>query len=100
LRVSWIREVTPQRRLANTYLDMFMVTEKKTTHQFGDKPYLGFEHVTMTPMCKKLTDVSLLSSEEKLWLNDYHSKVYERTKGYFTQDQRTMKWLERECAPY
>ncbi|KAI5208566.1 hypothetical protein E4T39_01371 [Aureobasidium subglaciale] len=71
--------------------NMFMVTEKKTTHQFGDKAYLGFEHVTMTPMCRKLTDESLLSSTEKEWLNDYHSKVYEKTKGYFTHDQRTMK---------
>ena len=77
-----------------------MVTEKKTTHQFGDKPYLGFEHVTMTPMCKKLIDVSILSAEEKQWLNSYHAKVMETTEGYFTHDQRTTRWLERECAPY
>lgn len=77
-----------------------MVREVKTNHQFGDKPYLGFEHVTMTPMCKKLIDISLLSPGEKQWLNTYHAEVLENTKGFFEgRDERTMKWLERECAP-
>ncbi|KAI5259573.1 hypothetical protein E4T42_00099 [Aureobasidium subglaciale] len=84
--------------------NMFMVTEKKTTHQFGDKPYLGFEHVTMTPMCKKLTDESLLSSAEKDWLNDYHAKVRNRTRFavgagtlglvYLAGQYAWSKWLE------
>ncbi|KAI5249471.1 hypothetical protein E4T43_00850 [Aureobasidium subglaciale] len=84
--------------------NMFMVTEKKTTHQFGDKPYLGFEHVTMTPMCKKLTDESLLSSAEKEWLNDYHAKVRNRTRFavgagtlglvYLAGQYAWSKWLE------
>ena len=77
-----------------------MVQEAKTKHQFGEKPYLGFEHVTMTPMCRKLIDVSLLSPEEKQWLNEYHGKVYQKTKSYFKDDEITMKWLERECAAY
>jgi len=80
--------------------DVFMVREVKTAHQFGDKPYLGFEHVTMVPMCRKLVDMSLLSPVEKQWLNDYHAEVLEKTKGFFTKDERTTKWLERETAPY
>ncbi|KAL1302286.1 hypothetical protein AAFC00_002704 [Neodothiora populina] len=79
--------------------NIVMVREVKTKFQFGDKPYLGFEHVTMTPMCKKLTDVSLLSETEKKWLNDYHKEVFEKTEGYFRGgDEKTLKWLERECA--
>lgn len=77
-----------------------MVRENKTKHQFGDKPYLGFEHVTMVPYCRKLIDVELLSGAEKKWLNEYHAEVLEKTKGFFTKDERTMSWLERECAPY
>lgn len=79
---------------------MIMVKEVKTKHQFGDKPYLGFEHVTMTPMCRKLIDASLLSTREKEWLNDYHAEVLDKTKRFFTDDELTTKWLERECAPY
>jgi Xaa-Pro aminopeptidase len=72
----------------------------ETPYKFGDKPYLGFEHVTMVPMCRKLIDPTLLTDSEKQWLNDYHKEVYEKTRGYFTDDPLTMKWLERETRPY
>jgi len=77
-----------------------MVKEVQTEHKFGDKPYLGFEHVTMVPMCRKLIDVTLLSDGEKKWLNDYHTEVLEKTKGYFEKDELTMAWLKRETQPY
>lgn len=50
-------------------------------------------------MCKKLIDVSLLTLEEKKWLNEYHAEVYEKTKGFFDKDSLASKWLERETAP-
>lgn len=78
--------------------DIIAVKEVKTQFQFGDKPYLGFEHVTMTPMCKKLTEVGLLSEGEKKWLNSYHEEVLEKTKGFFEGDAVTTRWLKRECA--
>ena len=77
-----------------------MVKEAETKYKFGDKPYLGFEHVTMVPMCRKLIDVELLSGGEKEWLNAYHKEVLEKTGHFFKEDERTRKWLERECAPY
>lgn len=76
-----------------------MVREVKTKFQFGDKPYLGFEHVTMTPMCRKLIDVALLSETEKAWLNEYHAEIWDKTARYFEgRDDRTLEWLRRECA--
>ncbi|KAK5166302.1 uncharacterized protein LTR77_008563 [Saxophila tyrrhenica] len=80
--------------------NIIMVKEAQTKHKFGDKPYLGFEHVTMVPMCRKLIDVSLLSDRERKWLNDYHREVLEKTADFSKDDQRSRKWLERECAPY
>lgn len=77
-----------------------MVKEVQTEHNFGDKPYLGFEHVTLVPMCRKLIDTSLLTDSEKLWLNEYHKEVLEKTRGYFTKDEMTLAWLERETQPY
>jgi Xaa-Pro aminopeptidase len=77
-----------------------MVKEVHTTHKFGDKPYLGFEHVTMVPMCRKLIDPSLLTADEKQWLNNYHEEVLEKTKGFFEKDELTMTWLKRETQPY
>jgi len=77
-----------------------MVKEVKTAHRFGDKPYLGFEHVTMVPMCRKLIEPTMLTPAEKSWLNEYHAKVLEKTKKYFDRDSLAMAWLERETAPY
>ncbi|TGZ80215.1 putative Xaa-pro aminopeptidase P [Ascodesmis nigricans] len=76
--------------------NVIMVCEKKTTHQFGEKPYYGFEHVTMVPMCKKLTDLSLLNREEKKWLNEYHKEVWEKTSPLLEKDGQAWKWLKRE----
>jgi len=76
--------------------NMIMAREASTKHHFGDKPWLSFEHVTMVPMCKKLTDAALLTVEEKTWLNDYHKEIWEKTHGFFTDDQRTTEWLKRE----
>lgn len=78
---------------------MILCVPKETTHKFGDKPWLGFECVTMVPMCKKLIDVKLLTEEERNWVNDYHVKVMEKIGGRFENDERTRRWLERECAP-
>ncbi|KAF2434748.1 X-prolyl aminopeptidase [Tothia fuscella] len=81
--------------------NIIMVKEVETTHKFGDKPYLGFEHVTMVPMCRKLIDVSLLTKDERKWLNDYHAEVFEKTKSFFEGiDERSLKWLQRETQPY
>ncbi len=76
-----------------------MVKEVKTKHRFGDKPYLGFEHVTMVPMCRKLIDEQLLTPVETKWLNDYHAEVLAKTRSYFGTDDRTMRWLLRETQP-
>ena len=75
-----------------------MVKQAETRHSFGDKPYFGFEHATLVPMCRKLIDTELLSSEERAWLNAYHREVEEKTKPFFKGDDLTLKWLERECA--
>ncbi|KAI9721538.1 MAG: hypothetical protein M1812_002300 [Candelaria pacifica] len=79
--------------------NIIMAKEAQTNHTFGDKPYLGFEHVTMVPLCRKLIDEGLLTRKEKQWLNDYHAEILKKTKGFFGKDSREMRWLERETKP-
>ncbi|KIV85021.1 hypothetical protein PV11_00759 [Exophiala sideris] len=79
--------------------NMIMAREAKTNHKFGDKPWICFEHVTVVPMCRKLIDPALLAPEERQWLNDYHQEVWDKTSGFFKNDDRTTKWLKRETAP-
>lgn len=75
-----------------------MAREIHTNHNFGEKPYLGFEHVTMVPLCRKLLDESLLTKRERDWINDYHREIKEKTKGYFKGDERSLRWLDRETS--
>ncbi|KAH0426881.1 xaa-pro aminopeptidase [Colletotrichum camelliae] len=76
-----------------------MVTEVKTKHSFGDKPYLGFEHVTMVPYCQNLIEPSLLTVEEKKWLNAHNADIFQKTKDFFAHDPLTLAWLTRETQP-
>ncbi|KAK7524179.1 putative Xaa-Pro aminopeptidase P [Phyllosticta citriasiana] len=80
--------------------NVVVVREAQTPHRFGDKPYLGFEHVTLVPMCRSLVDVGLLTTDEREWLNAYHKEVREKTHGFFRDDPVTLKWLERQTEPY
>ncbi|KAI9784991.1 MAG: hypothetical protein M1839_001187 [Geoglossum umbratile] len=79
--------------------NIIMAKEVTTNHKFGEKPYLGFEHVTMVPMCLKLIDKERLSPIEKDWLNKYHAEIFEKTKGFFEDDARALSWLKRETDP-
>ena len=54
----------------------------------------------MVPMCRKLIDLEMLTAVEKEWLNSYHQQVLEKTKSFFTEDEMSRTWLERECEPY
>ena len=76
--------------------NMITCCEAETKHRFGDKPYFGFRHVTMVPMCQKLIDKELLTEDERIWVNSYHEEVMGKTKWFFGKDEPTMKWLERE----
>ncbi|KAI1115041.1 aminopeptidase-like protein [Nemania sp. NC0429] len=80
--------------------NIIMVKEVQTKHKFGDKPYLGFEHVTMVPYCRKLIDPNLLTAAEKQWLNDYNADIFEKTKGFFEKDELTLAWLKKETQPF
>lgn len=79
--------------------NIIMVKEVETKHQFGEKSYLGFEHVTMVPYCRKLIDESLLTNCEKHWLNEYHAEIYSKTNEFLKGDTVALRWLERETLP-
>lgn len=79
-----------------------IVREVSTPYTFGEKgPYLGFEHVTMSPIHTKLVDVSLMSPAEVAWLDAYHTEVWDKVSPGLRAigDARAEKWLERECKP-
>lgn len=79
--------------------NIVIVKEVKTPNQFGERPFLGFEHVTMTPYCRKLIHVDLLTQGEKDWVNDHHKEIWEKTSDLLKDDALALAWLKRETAP-
>jgi len=79
--------------------NVLLVRQVKTPNNFGDRDYLGFEHITLVPIQTKLIDTTLLSPSEYEWINAYHSECLEKVKPFLKPDSPGLKWLERECAP-
>jgi len=79
--------------------NVVIVREAQTPNNFGNKGYLGFERVTMTPMGRNLIDVALLSADERAWVDAYHKEVWEKVSPLLEGDARAKAWLHRECAP-
>ncbi|KAJ6515533.1 peptidase M24, structural domain-containing protein [Mycena sanguinolenta] len=51
-----------------------VVVKKKTLREFNGDIWMGFDRCTMVPIQSKLVDFSLLTKEEKAWL-DAHNKL-------------------------
>lgn len=80
--------------------NVVIVREVSTPYNFGGVKYLGFEHVTMCPMQKTLVDLSLLTANERAWLNNYHEEVFQKVSPYLKgTDEVALEWLRRVCAP-
>ncbi|MBO4607263.1 MAG: aminopeptidase P family protein [Prevotella sp.] len=57
--------------------------------QFGE--FLQFETLTLCPIDTTPVICSMLSDEEKAWLNDYHQSVYDKISPFLSDEERD--WL-------
>ncbi|CCG82042.1 Xaa-pro aminopeptidase [Taphrina deformans PYCC 5710] len=72
-------------------------TSASTEHKFGDREYLGFDTISLAPLCKNLIDATLLSDAEKRWVDGYHRKTLDKVGPHVNEQVR--HWLEEECSP-
>lgn len=64
--------------------------------EMGD--FYGFETLTLFPFDRNLFDLSIMTDEEIIWVNEYHKKVRELlTPALESADAR--RWLEEKTAP-
>jgi Xaa-Pro aminopeptidase len=66
------------------------VTELKDVG--GDRKMMTFETLTFAPIDLALVEVSMLTPQERKWLNDYHADVRKKLAGKF--DAETQAWFE------
>ena len=72
-----------------------MLTVFSHQNEYGE--FLKFEPITYVPFDIDGIDASLLTSQEKQWLNDYHQMVYEKISPYLNdQEKETFKEYTRE----
>lgn len=71
-------------------IENVVVCKEVGQSEFGR--FLGFYPITMCPIDKRPIVVEMLTQEEKEWLNDYHSIVYETLSPLVSEDVR--EWLK------
>ena len=67
----------------------------------GERPMLGFETLTLTPIDRRLIDRALLGPEDAAWLDAYHARVLVEIGPALDsqQDAAALDWLTVNCGP-
>lgn len=65
----------------------------------GKEDCLRFVPTTKVPYCKKLIDIKMLTTDEKDWINQYHSNIWELYHEKFEKKSWEWNWLKRETSP-
>ena len=73
---------------------VLVVLDEKLSQK--DKPWLAFEPLTLCPIDTTLLNTSMLTAEERSWLNGYHKRV-EKVLTPMLEDAADRRWLKRAC---
>ncbi|NPA37876.1 MAG: aminopeptidase P family protein [Chlorobi bacterium] len=74
--------------------NLILTTKAKKT-EFGT--FYAFETITLCPVDTRALDIKLLTDEEKKWINNYHSVVYNTLKEHL--DEQEQNWLYERTKP-
>jgi Xaa-Pro aminopeptidase len=74
--------------------NLVAVTEVKV--EGAERPMLGFETLTLAPIDRALIEPSLLTPEERAWVDAYHARVREALTPLL--DAKTAAWLKDATA--
>ncbi len=61
-----------------------------------ERPFYGFETLSHTPIDRALIDITLLTADERAWLNAYHARTLEIVGPQLEGDAKA--WLQAACA--
>ena len=65
----------------------------------ADGGFLGFETLTLAPIDRALIDPTMLTADERAWLDAYHARVVETLAPQLVDDTATLAWLRAATAP-
>ena len=86
-------------RLAAPDCENLIVVNPPAAIEGGDahRAMLSFETLTFVPYDRRLIDVTLLSREERDWINAYHADTVAKIGPRLDGD--ALDWLKAACAP-
>ena len=65
---------------------------QKSSHKNGQNPFYTFEMLTLAPIDNILIDINLLTQSERIWLNAYHTRVWETLSPHLEENVRDWLW--------
>ncbi len=77
-------------------IENMVAVEKAELTEFGQ--FMKFETLTLCPYDRKLIEVSMLTPEEKKWLNEYHAKVRDKLTKFLNVEENA--WLELQTKEF
>jgi Xaa-Pro aminopeptidase len=80
-------------------IENLIVVSPVDTPEGGDDHRImyGFETLTWTPIDRRLIETTLLTSQERAWLDTYHATCWENLSSRLSPEAKT--WLESMTAP-
>lgn len=71
-------------------IENLIAVQSKEKNEFGK--FMCFKNLTLCPYELDAIEISLLTDEEKGWLNDYHKNVFDTLSPYLSEDE--ISWLK------
>jgi Xaa-Pro aminopeptidase len=76
-------------------IENLVAVREHTENAFGR--FYGFETLSLCPIDHRLIDASMLSDDERSWLNEYHERVYKSLAPHLDAEHRS--WLDERTQP-
>ena len=82
-------------------IENLILCKKAERREGEERAMLSFETLTMAPIDRRLIEPSLLSAEERAWLDAYHAHVARVILPLLEElgDTSAQEWLKKACAP-
>ncbi|ALE03632.1 aminopeptidase P family protein [Bartonella ancashensis] len=78
-------------------LENLMIVKPAQKIALGDIDMLSFETLTNCPIDQRLVLPELLTTQERQWINEYHTRVYQTNVPYLNAEDK--KWIEKATKP-
>ncbi|WP_439272089.1 aminopeptidase P family protein [Pseudochrobactrum sp. HB0163] len=72
-------------------IENLIIVKEAEMIEGGDIAMHSFETLTFCPIDRRLIDVSLLNTDERAWLNDYHAQTRAKLLPHCTEEEKN--WL-------